>query len=367
MQTSIAQLQVDVKTQLADLSGRVLTAEEDILKIKQDISANNVYITQFVKPLVKQITREKTLETVVENTTKIYNLETLEDQNTTLKYELDEGEVETIIEKVVSSKVEEINQRITDLTQTNVSTQLAEFQQNTSAKLQKLNSDIENIVSLDGSLLDRVSQLEKSLKPSTKQPRITVKPPDKPPDDTIDHDFIIIGDSNTQTINMKNIARNLNRKRFTCYTIPAATEFVRSAKVASQPKKILLHVGTNDVVSADGDVKQLTTNYRILFDETRKRFPDARIFVSSIFNRKARNDKLNRPIKEMNSILEMICDTTPRMTLLDHSNIGHDDMFDPKHIDNVGLDTFLWNIRHTILGEVPREHKMHRKDSSWKR
>ena len=59
MQTSIAQLQVDVKTQLADLSGRVLTAEEDIVKIKQDISANNVYITKFVKPLVKQITREK--------------------------------------------------------------------------------------------------------------------------------------------------------------------------------------------------------------------------------------------------------------------------------------------------------------------
>ena len=99
-----------------------------------------------------------------------------------------------------------------------------------------------------------------------------------------------------------------------------------------------------------------------MFDETRRRFPEARVFVSSIFNRKSKTDKLNNPIKKMNSILENICDTTPRMTLLDNSNIGHDNMYDPKHIDDVGLDIFLWNIRHTILGEVPRG-QMRRKDS----
>ena len=56
----------------------------------------------------------------------------------------------------------------------------------------------------------------------------------------------------------------------------------------------------------------------------------------------------------MNSILEEICDKTPKMTLVDNSNIRHDDMYDPKHVNDYGFDTFLWNILHTVLGEVPK-------------
>ena len=362
MQTSIATLQVDVKTKLADLSGRMLIAEEDILQIKKDISANNTYMTQVIKPLVKQINRDKILETVVENSAKFSNLET-QNQNDTLKYNLDEEQIESIIEKLLSSKLVEMDQPITDLTESDISAQFSALQQETSTKLQKLSSDMKSVVVLDQELLDRVSRLEDLAKSSKDQPSHPVKPPDKPAPDIIDHDFIIIGDSNTTVINMKDIAHNLKRKRFTRYTIPDAIEFVRTAVITSQPKKVLLHLGTNDIVSANGDVEELTTNYKILFDETRRRFPKARIFVSSIFNRKSKSDRLNRPIQEMNLIIESICDITPRMTLLDNSNIGHNNMYDPKHIDEDGLDIFLWNIRHTILGEVPRGKTLHHKDS----
>ena len=367
MQTSIAELQVEVKTRLADLSGRMIVAEEEITKMKKDISSNSDYLAQFVKPLVKQINRHKLVETVVENSAKISNLET-EDENLTLKYELDEEEIESAIERVLSSKLDDINQRISNFSSTDIPAQLTTLQQDTASKLQKLSNDIEKIVTVDGELLDRVSKLENAAKPSKKQQSTppAAKPPDKPTPATIDHDFVIIGDSNTTTIRMKDIALDMKRKRFTCYTIPAAAEFIRSAIITSQPKKVLLHVGTNDIVSAGGNVEQLTTNFRILFDEARRRFPDARIFVSTIFTRKSRTDRLNRPIKEMNSILENICDSTPKMTLVDNSNIGHTDMYDPKHIDNVGLDTFLWNIRHTVLGEAPRGQQTRRKEYSRK-
>ena len=88
--------------------------------------------------------------------------------------------------------------------------------------------------------------------------------------------------------------------------------------------------------------------------------------MSSIFTRKSKTDKLNKPIRDVNSFLENFCDTTAKMTLIDNSNIGYEDMFDPKHIDNIGLEKFLWNIRHTVLGEVPESKEVHGKDYSRK-
>ena len=364
MQTSIATLQVELKTQMTDLQSRVLINEEEILKLREEVSINSAYITQTIKPLVKQINRSKIFDTVIENSGRIMNLETLEDQNVTLKYELDEAEIESAIDSALSAKFQDIDQKIAEVSNADISTEFTRVQQETSSKLHKLSSDIENIVTLDAELLGRITALEKLSKSAKPPPPPCAKPPDKPTPTILEHDFVILGDSNTTTINMKEIAHEYKRRRFTCYTIPAAIDFVKSAVVNKQPRKVLLHVGTNDIVSADGNVDHLTRHYRTLFDETRKKFPNARIYVSSVFTRKSKTDKLNKPIKDVNSFLEDICDTTAKMTLIDNSNIGFQDMFDPKHIDNIGLEKFLWNIRHTVLGEVPQPHEVYGKDYS---
>ena len=104
MQASINELQKDVKTQLASLEGRVLTNEEEILKMKENISNNNEYMSQYVKPLIKQLTREQNLDKVTENSGKIFDLESQNELDLTLKYELDEQEVESTIQRLLSDQ-----------------------------------------------------------------------------------------------------------------------------------------------------------------------------------------------------------------------------------------------------------------------
>ena len=357
MQASINELQKDVKTQLASLEGRVLTNEEDIRKMKESISNNNEYMVQYVKPLIKQLNREQTLDKVAENSGKIFDLESQNELDLTLKYELDEQEVESTIQRLLSDQLMEM--KAFDIaTDTELSSKIDSIKTDSTEKLLKITTDIEDMVEVNKELLTRVSKLEKLKPPLVTNNKPLAKPPDKRPPATIDHEVVILGDSNTTSIDMKEIGHGFRRKRFTCYTIPEVSDFLKTVNVVSQPKKIALHVGTNDVVMADGNVELLTANYRSLLDETRRLFPESRIFVSSIFNRKAKTDKLNTPIQKINNILEKICDSTTKMSFIDNSNIAHRHMFDPKHVNETGFSIFQWNIRHLVFGEVPKHGQM---------
>ena len=188
MQTSIATLQVELKTQMTDLQSRVLINEEEILKLREEVSINSAYITQTIKPLVKQINRSKIFDTVIENSGRIMNLETLEDQNVTLKYELDEAEIESAIDSALSAKFQDIDQKIAEVSNADISTEFTRVQQETSSKLHKLSSDIENIVTLDAELLGRITALEKLSKSTKPPPSPRAKPPDIPTPTILEHD-----------------------------------------------------------------------------------------------------------------------------------------------------------------------------------
>ena len=122
-----------------------------------------------------------------------------------------------------------------------------------------------------------------------------------------------------------------------------------TANIKKQPRKVLLHLGTNDIVKES--VENLKKEYKQLTTLARSKFPEARIYLSSIFCRKNRNDPLNESIKTMNRFIEDFCDTAPRFTFVDNGNISHKDMRDPKHVNDTGFDTFVWNIRTAVFGE----------------
>ena len=169
--------------------------------------------------------------------------------------------------------------------------------------------------------------------------------------ETIDHEVILIGDSNTKNLDMATIGRGYKRKRFTVYTIPQAVQFLNTCTIVKQPKKVVLHLGTNDVAIPNSDVEQLHSDFDELIALTRHKFSDARIYISSIFPRMNKNDRLNSNIKQLNSYLGNYCDGTPNFTLIDNSNIYHRDMADPKHVNPTGLHTFICNIKVTVFGE----------------
>ena len=175
---------------------------------------------------------------------------------------------------------------------------------------------------------------------------------------TLEHEVVIIGDSNTTNIDMSTMGNGVKRKRFTCYTIPQATEFLNTATIKKQPKKVLFHLGTNDIVDTDQDT--LKKDFHELSVLARSKFPQARIYFSSIFCRKNRTDTLNGPIREMNNYLEDFCDTTARFTLMNNNNISHRDMRDAKHVNQAGFETFEWNIRTAVFGESFRPSRRRR-------
>ena len=119
-------------------------------------------------------------------------------------------------------------------------------------------------------------------------------------------------------------------------------------KIERQPKKVLFHLGTNDIVERTAE--EVRNDFDKLIKLSRQRFPEARIFFSSIFRRKKENDRLNQPISLVNTYLEEFCDKTVRMTFMDNGNIGHELMRDPRHVNPTGRHIFITNINLIVFG-----------------
>ena len=109
-------------------------------------------------------------------------------------------------------------------------------------------------------------------------------------------------------------------------------------------------MGTNDVVNDPEET--VRKGFEELIKLARNKFPEARIYMSSIFGRQRKNDNLNQPINALNLFLEELCDRTPLMTLMDNSNIWHKHMRDPRHVNATGFYIFLTNIRLIVFGET---------------
>ena len=94
-----------------------------------------------------------------------------------------------------------------------------------------------------------------------------------------------------------------------------------------------------------------------ILDELKSKFPDARIYVSSIFTRKTKETELNKIIKEVNTTLENHIDITEQVTYIDNQHIVTSHLCDDKHIDTKGLFIFLCNIRFNLFGDVQRPQR----------
>ena len=168
-------------------------------------------------------------------------------------------------------------------------------------------------------LKQRIMFLERKLQDSPTQPSTSaaeprpdssaMSNPNKPKNKfTFDHNTLLIGDSNTRTIDMRRMGKGTGlRKRVTCYHTTGVKKFLTKAEFLRNPSNIMLHVGTNDIVYHKGDWETVLLEIEQLIGELRTRFPDARIHVSSVFNRKDLTDPLNDPIQKLNAGLNALC------------------------------------------------------------
>lgn len=179
----------------------------------------------------------------------------------------------------------------------------------------------------------------------TKRPIIA-----RPSPDTVDYVFnsevIFVHDSNGEKVRADILHHRTSVQKVLAYTVPEAIEIFSRATFASVPRKIMLHIITNDVEIAT-NATQIEGKFTELLELLRVRCPDSEIFFSSVLPRR---DLTKRP-HQMNLILERIAASRPGCHMIVHNNISAEMLSDKKHLNKTGFFLFLANIRFVMFGK----------------
>ena len=304
MKKGISDLNLQLKSQMSELQKRVLVNEEDILKLKQEMVANTDYMKCHVKPLVRKLEKEGVVEKL--NTEMLNKIDRNESEINLIKESIANQQKEIpkleLAEEDLVSIAALINKEQKEALETSISDGMQ-----TKASLKQLDA-------VNKDLLQRVTALEgqhqsSSEKPEMPSPSATLnnaskistnstKKPSKTPSPasniTLDHDLVIIGDSNTKSLSMKSLGLNSFRRRhrYTCYTIEHVHEFLSTVKVVRPPKKVIIHVGTNHIDK--DDITTLKQKYQQMVEHAMEVFPKSRVYFSSTFVRKSPDDPLKQ-------------------------------------------------------------------------
>ena len=346
LQKSIETLSNNITTQLSDLQGRVLVNEEEIEKMQSCVTAEKTYMNNRVKPMVKKLEKGNLIDTL--STELLEKISYNENNITVLKQTIDEGSLK--------------------LRDDDISAIARCLSVDANNSLDSLGEKIQTLETINEELVGRIKSLEEktpvshSRKTTTTKPDKNLPPPPPPIGSTspkkkdgasnksIRQEVLFLGDSNTSYLDMKLMGRRVSRKRYTCYTIEQVVNFIKTVNIEQQPKKVFIHVGTNDI-NTNTKIDELEESYFNMVSIARKKFPEARIILSSTFVRKDENAASNITITKLNESIATFCDSTPNMTSLNNENIRHEDMFDEKHADEIGFHTWVNNIRHIVFND----------------
>ena len=176
--------------------------------------------------------------------------------------------------------------------------------------------------------------------------------------DELNHELLIVGDSNTHYIKESILKHGMTAAKFTAYKIDQAVSTIDEMKVISQPSKILINIGTNHFSSNERDTNDLTdikAQFEDLFGLLQRKFPDSEIWISEIFIRKEKC--LEEDINEINDYLKTACRHRPNFSLLTHRDNIHDrsiHLEGNRHLSQRGFSLFLFNIRTQMLKMIPK-------------
>jgi hypothetical protein len=345
----IEKLEKKVSHDIAELNGRVLIVEQDCKNNMNELNR----VSKQIKPVLS--TYETLQASVRSNAENVQQLRSEFEARNDATFFFDPATIHDEAQKILDAGLSQYDEKIDDL--------IEKSNQLTPSNITKIRELITGNTPNITPLINKLNTFEERLcEIQTNLKSKTTAPPSVPKNDdvvvkikrlTFNQEVIVIGDSNTKKIDMSKIGQGTSRKRFTQYTIPEATDFIETTEVEKEPKKVMIHVGTNDIVIANGNSDTVISDFRVLIEALKKKFPRSRIIISSVFGRKDPNDKLTDPIKNINNILEEICEVTPRFTYLNNGNITHQNMDDGKHVDARGLHIFLSNIRYILFDEPP--------------
>ena len=212
------------------------------------------------------------------------------------------------------------------------------------------------------------SRQHKTSPPTSTHPNLSKLPPDlrgKLTEDekvitTLNHDLLIIGDSNTHPIKENIIKHGVPAAKILAITIDDAINAIQNVPFSKEPKKIMVHTATNHFPSrADGPQNGqnlLTAKAKLetLFSLLEKKFPTSEVFVSELFILGEKS--LGEYIDDVNEYFRSACRKRENFRVLCHSSIIDSDKYlrDNKHLSRIGFSIFLWNIRSHMYGMLPK-------------
>ena len=170
-------------------------------------------------------------------------------------------------------------------------------------------------------------------------------------------EVILFIDSNGKHIDERILANGTSTQKCMVYTIPQAIEVLQSCVFEKQPKKILFHLGTNDLDQATPD--QIADKMNNLLQLTRSRCPQTKIYVSAVMPRRSsRVADIEALVDQTNAAYGTLIGSMPGCFLIDHTiNISIEMVSDDKHLDKLGFYTMLANFRFFMFNILPRSRR----------
>ena len=174
----------------------------------------------------------------------------------------------------------------------------------------------------------------------------------------------IIMDSNRKFINFRDLLQEETRQENSVIVIPCgnikkAENILQTSEIIVNPKKILIHVGINDIDNKDGkvvalDLKHLAEAYQDKFQ--------CDVYISDIT---PRNDQLAGQVDTVNQILDQRVSKS-RIIRVKHRNLQTHHLYDDRHLRRnkthgevlSGVQIFAKNIYQALLGKVPDANKL---------
>jgi hypothetical protein len=97
--------------------------------------------------------------------------------------------------------------------------------------------------------------------------------------ETMNIDYLIIGDSNTKKIKTNILNKNCSTKRIYRPLLSDIVECIEKMKIMIQPKKILIHCGCNDVDKYKQDTLKVIYDLEQVVASMRRKFPNSTIVI----------------------------------------------------------------------------------------
>ena len=173
----------------------------------------------------------------------------------------------------------------------------------------------------------------------------------------LDHDLLIIGDSNTHPIREDIIRHNTSAAKILAIKHEDAIKGIEDITIRKEPKKILCHSGTNyfssnvDDRKNDENFESARLAHEDLFKLLEEKFPSSEIYISELFIRGER--QMAKYINKYNENICAACRKRGNFRVLRHQESIDDQrrhLRDAKHLSRSGFGEFLKNIRMQMYG-----------------